>query len=139
MSSLDSYVLEPSGKRDYLQNYGWHFSKKAYQYATRRMKKRVSPDSDKTDEVKPYTIGDVEDLLARAGVKINNDVGYDKVYLATMAKADYYGSSLTDENHLAQWIKDTIDDVDGGKEKVFRHWYSDMIEKGEPIIWEELL
>lgn len=33
----------------------------------------------------------------------------------------------------------SLDDVDGTEEKTMRHWYSDMIEKGMSIPWEELI
>lgn len=131
--------MEPSGKREYLQNYGWHFSKKACMYATRNLKKRVSPDSEKTEVVKPYTYDQVEDLFTKFGIKLQNDSGYDKVYIASKAKANCLGSSLPDEQHLIMYTRDFLDDVDGGSERAFRHWYSDMIEKGVPIMWEDLI
>nr|DAT58649.1 MAG TPA: hypothetical protein [Crassvirales sp.] len=44
---------------------------------------------------------------------INNDNPYDAVFAANMCKADYLGSSITDEKHLCLYVKDVIDDVDG--------------------------
>lgn len=135
--SLDSFILEPSGKREYLQNWGYHFSKKAYQYAVSLMRKKGA--DGKLVEVKPYTQDEVDDLLKRNNVKLTNCKGYDAAYLASMIKADYWGSSIEDEAHLAKHVKDVIDDVDGTDEIVFMDWYFKMIKKGIPIMWEEIL
>lgn len=81
----------------------------------------------------------MDELLKRYGVTLKNDNGYDKVYVAAMCKADYYGSAVPDEAHMAFYIKNFLDDVDGTDEKTMRHWYSDMIEKGQSIPWEELI
>ena len=64
---------------------------------------------------------------------------YDYVFVATMCKADYLGSSIKDENHLALYVKDTIDDVDASNETTFRRWLATMIGNGMPIDWDELL
>lgn len=90
-------------------------------------------------EVKPKTQDEVDDMLRRLGIKIKNNKGYDCAYLASMVMADMWGSSIEDEIHMAKYIKDVLDDPDGGEEKAFRHWYSDMIEKGIPILWEEIM
>ena len=58
---------------------------------------------------------------------------YDYVYVVTMCKADYLGSSIKDENHLTLYIKDTIDDVDTSNETTFRRWLATMIGNGIPI------
>lgn len=137
MASLDSYINEPSGKRDYLMNYGYHFSKKAYQWAVSMMKKKDA--NGKLTDIQPKTMDEVDDMLRKNNVKLKNNKGYDAAYLASLVMADMWGSSIEDEAHLAKYLKDTLDDVDGGEEKVFRHWYSDMIEKGIPILWEEIM
>ena len=71
--------------------------------------------------------------------KIANKIMYDYVYVATMCKADYLGSSIKDENHLALYIKDTIDDVDASNETTFRRWLATMIGNGIPIDWDEII
>lgn len=64
---------------------------------------------------------------------------YDYVYVAIMCKADYLGSSIKDENHLALYIKNTIDDVDASNETTFRRWLATMIGNGIPIDWDEII
>jgi len=56
-----------------------------------------------------------------------------------MCKADFYGSSIIDEKHLALYIKDVIDDVDGYDGIVFNRWYADMCKQGIAIPWEDMI
>lgn len=131
------YIKRPEEMISYYGNNGWHFSKKAFQFAVSKMRKK-SPNGDE-EKVKPYTMEEVDDILTRNNVNLRNDNGYDKVYVATMIRADYWGSSISDEQHLAKHIKDVLDDPDGGEEKVFRHWISDMSEKSVSIPWIDIL
>lgn len=71
-------------------------------------------------------------------VKLKNKVMYDYVFAATMCKADYLGNSITDEEHLAKYVKDTVDDVDASDETTFRRWVATMIGNGSPIDWYEI-
>jgi len=68
-----------------------------------------------------------------------NDVTYDEVYLANMAKADFLGSSIADEAHLAKFIRDNIMDPDGYEGMVFTRFYADCIGKGRAIHWEDVI
>lgn len=71
----------------------------------------------------------------QTAMKSNNP--YDAVFAANMCKADYLGSSITDEKHLCLYVKDVIDDVDGYDGIVFNHWYADMCRKGVQVDWYE--
>lgn len=137
MKSLDLYIPRPEEMTAYLARHGWHFSKKAFTYATDRMRKKNS--DGKEEKVKPMSYDEVEELLKKHGVTLKNDNGYDKAYVASMKKADCYGSSLSDEQHLALAIKDYLDDSDGYDEKAMRHWYCDMVALGISIPWDELI
>ena len=59
-------------------------------------------------------------ILTTHNVYVSNKIMYDYVFVATMCKADYLGSSIKDENYLALYVKDTIDDVDASNETTFR-------------------
>ena len=61
------------------------------------------------------------------------------VYVANMAKADYYKSSIIDESHLALFLKDYIDDPDGYDGLPFTRFYADCIGSGTPIMWDDML
>lgn len=78
-------------------------------------------------------------MLATHNVKIKNNRLYDATYVANMCKADYYGSSITSEEHLAKYIKDTLDDPDGIEGLTFNRWIADMKWLGVPIPWEEFI
>ena len=79
--------------------------------------------------------GDVsfDSLLKRTNVTLNNKFGYDYVFAANMCKADYLGSSIPDEQHVALFIKDYVDDKDGYPELPFTRFYADCIGSGTPI------
>ena len=87
----------------------------------------------------PYTKEAVENLLKANGIKLDNEIGYDAVYVANMAKADFWGSSISDDTHLAKFIKDYLDDPDGYDGIVFTRFYADCIGSGTPIMWEAML
>ena len=136
MQRLDMYDKLPSGMKEYLSAYGWHFSKKMCEWAVGNMKVEKNGKKEKLEAMKK---DEVEELLKKFGVKLENDKGYDCVYVANMAKADYFKSSITDEAHLALFIKDYIDDVDAYPGMPFTRFYADCIGSGTPILWEEAL
>lgn len=129
---LDTYDMIPPDMRAYLANYGWHFSKKAYEYAASMMR-------NKEGRVKPYTKEEVAALLESYGIQLRDGVNYDAVYVATMCKADYLNSSVPDEAHLAIFVRDTIEDEDAADGVTMRRWYASMVGAGEPVYWDELL
>lgn len=136
MQRLDTYDKLPSGMRDYLSAYGWHFSKKMCEWAVGNMKVEKNGKKEKLEAMKK---DEVEELLKKFGVKLEHDKGYDCVYVANMAKNDFYKSSIADEAHLALFIKDYIDDVDAYPGMPFTRFYADCIGSGTPILWEQML
>lgn len=135
---LDVYDDRPSEMRAYLRNYGFSFSKRACEEAVKRMK-RHNPTTGKMERIEPLYKEQVENLLSKYGLELEYNVGYDFCYVANMARADYYKSALPDEQHLALFIKNFIDDPDMPGGNAFRHWLVDMDKKGEPIPWEDML
>lgn len=135
---LDTYDKLPSGMGEYLSTYGWHFSKKMCDWAVSRMKVK-DPATGKEKRIEPLTKEYVEEMLKKYGVKIENDKGYDCVYAANMAKADYYKSSITDEQHLAMFVKDYLDDVDSYDGLPLTRFMADCIGSGTPVIWSDML
>lgn len=133
---LDTYDYKPKAQKDYLGNYGWHFNKKACSIAVGMMKKKEGNSETRLD---PWTKEQVDEMLRKYGITIENDNGYDKVYVANMCKADYYKRSVPDEQHAAMFIKDMLDDVDGADGDVMRCWYAKMVGKGIAIEWEDFL
>lgn len=133
MNRLDIYEDLPQGQRKYLQNYGWHFSKALAEDAVSRMRDRNGA------HIKPLGKEEVEDLLLKAGVELKNDELYDKVYVANMAVADYYGSSITDMAHVALFVKDYLDDPDGSPTRALDEYCGRCIGSGRAIQWADMI
>lgn len=130
---LDDREEFPIGLEKYLSMYGWHFSKKLCNFAVSNMRK------DSGEKIAPITKEALDLLLAKNGVELDNKFGYDYVFVANMCKADYLGSSVPDDAHLAKFVKDYCDDPDGYSELPMTRFYADTIGKGIPIIWEDML
>lgn len=118
---------------EYVDQFGCHFNKKLYDWAVSMM------DARGGGKVKPMEKTTVEEKIKSFGISIERDKGYDVPYVWAMATADYMGSSIPDENRLARFVKDYLDDPDGTDTKAFDHFVVDCRAKGEPIFWDEML
>lgn len=79
------------------------------------------------------TFGQPQEMVVDIVAKVNNqDVTY-------MCKADYLGSSISDDQHLVLFIKDYVDDKDGYSELPFTRFYADCVGTGTPIDWEDMI
>ena len=132
--SLDNFDVYPEAMVNYLRYNGRHFNRKLFEFATSLMK----TGKDK-QPLKVITKKELDEMLKVYGVKLDNSVLYDYVYVANMCKADFLGSSISDEGHLCKYVKDVIDDVDAYDGVVFNRWYADMCRSGVPIDWEDML
>lgn len=133
MERLDYYDIRPAGMDAYMSNYGRHISKPMYLWAVSMMRDR---DGRK---LKPMEKSEVKDMLRSYGVSLENDKGYDAAYVLMMGKADYYGSSISDDAHLALFVKDYLDDKDGSPTRAFDELYVKTIALGIPMDWEEMI
>lgn len=121
---------------NYMRYNGPHFSKKLCEFAVSKMLKEKD---GKLVPIQAITKADLDSLLTSYKVKIENNQLYDYLYVANMCKADFLGSSITDDEHFLKYIKDVIDDPDAYDGIVFNRWYADMSYKGIAIPWEEVL
>lgn len=135
---LDIYDERPQEMKAYLSNFGWNFNKKMCDFAVSLMKK-VNPATGKKEYIDPISKEKVDELLAKYGVKLNNNILYNYVYIANQGKADLLKSSVPDEQHLALYIKDMVDDPDAPDGMIMSMWYAKMIRAGEPIEWDDML
>ena len=135
---LDVYDIQPRPMMKYKANNGWHFNECAAKYAVSLMMKK-NPVNGKTEPIEPMPAKQVDEILAKHAVKLEHSVGCDYVYVANMCKADYLGSSIIDEKHMALYIKDVIDDVDATDGTVMRQWYAKMVADGQPVPWAYFL
>ena len=129
---MNEYYNAPD-KVAYLGENGWHFNKKAYEYAVQFLK-------DKSDKpIKPMNKEEVDELLKKYGFTLQKNKGWDYVYVANMAKSDMDGSPLSDEKSIASYIKVVIDDADAADGEIMGCWYTKMLFRHIPVDWGMLL
>ena len=131
-AALDMYEDLPKDMRTYLMHNGWHFNKSLCNFAISLMKKQGK-------RLDPISKENVDKLLEQYKIQLDNNVGYDYVFVANMCKADYVGSSITDDKHVALYIKDTIDDEDAADGTTMRRWYATMVANGVMVDWDDSL
>ena len=118
---------------EYTDQFGMHFNKKLYEWAVSMMADRNG------NNVQPRTKDQITENLRAYGVTLDNAKGYDAAYVYQMARADYFGSSIPDDAHLAMYVKDFLEDPDGSETKAFDHFVVDCRAKGEPIFWDSMM
>ena len=128
----------PEDAYRYLGNYGFHFNKKACEFAVSMMSKRDA-GTEKSVPQDMVSKEDVDAMLVKHGINLDNDCMYDATYVANMLMSDMYKSALPDEQHLALGIKDLIDDIDQRDGYLFVRWYSNVLYNGNPIDWSTLV
>lgn len=126
------YIQTPA-KEMYIAENGWHFNQAACEYAVQYLK-----GMDKKP-IKPYSKEEVDELLKKNGVVLENNKGFDYVYVANMAKSDMDGSPLSDDRSIASYVKIVIDDVDAAEGEVMGCWYTKMIFRRNPVDWMTFL
>lgn len=126
-------MYQTPAKEMYLAEMGWHFNEKACKYAVKYLKDR----SGKT--INPYSKEEVDELLKRQNVTLENNKGWDYVYVASMAKSDMDGSPLADDKSIANYVKIVIDDADAADGEVMACWYVKMIFRHIPVDWAMFL
>lgn len=135
---LQDYDIIPKEMRAYLRNNGRHFNRKACEWAVKNMRKWNS-NTNSSEKIEMKLKDEIDELLKTHGITLSKNKGYDYVYVANMCKADFYGSTIEDERHMALYIKCVIDDADAVGGMVFNRWLADCDTKGIAIDWEELL
>lgn len=127
----------PEAMLIYLRHNGPHFNRKLCEFAVSKM--TVRDNSGKETRLQPYSRENIDSLLRAHNISIKNNQLYDFVYVANMCKADFLGSSIINEQYLALYVKDVIDDIDAPDGLIFNRWYADMSYMGIAIDWEEML
>lgn len=130
---FDLYDDIPEGMKLYLRHYGRHFNTKMYEFAVSGMRKSNG------EKLQPLTKERYNTILKQANITLENDVMCDGMYVMSMALSDFYGTSLLNEQQLAKFVKDYVDDNDQVDGFIFNRFYADCVLKGCPIDWEEML
>lgn len=135
-TDLTQYDIKPEAMVNYLRYNGPHLNKKLCDFAVSKMQKKVGSSLRK---ITPLTKEQVDKILSANNTLLENNQLYDYIYVANMCKADFLGSSIQDDLHMAKYIKDVIDDDDAYDGIVFNRWYADMCRKGIAINWEDMI
>lgn len=135
---LQEYDIIPREMRAYLRNNGRHFNKKACEWAVNNMRK-YNESTRRLERIEPLDKTSVDELLKNNGITLDDARGYDYVYVANMCKADFYGTAIEDERHMALYIKCVVDDADAVGGMIFNRWLADLDTKGIAVDWEELI
>ena len=136
-NSLMNYCL-PEDLEQYMSYYGLHFSRKLCDFAIGRMRKKDKVSGNMV-KITPMTVSELKNILEENKVEIDESDIYDALYLAGMVKADYWGSSIEDEEHMAKYIKDVLCDPDGYSGVVFCRFIGDCNATGTVIHWDMML
>jgi hypothetical protein len=130
---FDDYDYMPRDLREYLSFNGRHFSKPLYEWAVKMMETRTG------EKVRPVEKSAFDEKMRSNNITLKNDKGFDGPYVWCMGTADYLGSSVPDEMHLAKFVSDYCDDPDGSKTRAFDEFYAKTMALGIPIDWSSML
>ena len=127
------YDNRQTDKEIYIAENGWHFNKKACDYAVQYLTGKDGKP------IKPLSKEDVDAMLTKYGMRLEKNKGWDYVYAANMAKSDMEGSPLSDEKSQAMYVKILIDDPDAADGEIMACWYVKMLFRHEPVDWGAFL
>ena len=120
-------------KEAYLAENGWHFTKKACDYAVQFLRGKDGKP------IKTMSKEDVDAMLAKYGVKLEKNKGWDYVYVANMAKSDMDTGSQPDEKGIVMYVRMLIDDPDAADGEIMACWYTKMLFRHLPVDWGAFL
>ena len=135
---LDSWDILPEGMTTYLKHYGRHFNQKMYEFAVSTMYK-VNRATKAKEKMTPITKEYYNNTLKRFNIVLENDTLCDGMFVMSMGMSDFLGSSLPNDQFLAMFVKDYVDDVDKPDGFIFNRFYSDCVLSGIPIEWDDML
>ena len=127
----------PEDMKTYLSYYGMNFSKKLYEFAVNNMRRETPTGT--LEKVKPMSVDELKSLLEKHKIEIENNDIYNSLYIAAMVRADFWGSSIEDDEHLAKYVEDVICDVDAVEGQVLARYLADCTVKGVIINWNEMI
>ena len=104
---MTQFDKKPEGMINYLRYNGPHFNEKLCDFAVSKMAKK---SNGREVPITPFTKKEVDTMLGNYGITLENNNLRDYVDVANMCKADFLGSSIEDNLHVARYIKDVIDD-----------------------------
>lgn len=81
----------------------------------------------------------VMSILEKYKIDLDTSHPYDIYYVANMGYHDFYKSSIKDDEHLALFIQDYLEDEDGYEGIALCRWLVDMKHKSIEIDWNNMI
>lgn len=117
-----------------MSSHGRHFSKAMLDWAVGMMTDRNGNKRNPIDRKK------FDSMMESYGITLDRTEGYyDGIYVWSMAMSDYFGSSIKDEQHIALFVKDYIDDIDGNPTRAFDEFMINCTAKGIDVPWQDMI
>lgn len=138
MANIMMNYMIPEDMEQYLSYYGCHFNKLLCEFAISKMR-RDDKATGVLTKITPVTMEELKTMLEKYKVSIDTNEQYDALYLANMVKADFWGSSIEDEEHMVRYIEDVLCDPDGYEGLVFNRFLADCSGKGCIIFWDSMI
>lgn len=135
---LFEFSLMPIEQQVYVARTGYHFDRKLYEYAASLMR-RMNKQTQREEKVPVYTKVEVDSILRKYGIEVENKGNYDYVYIAQKCRADNFGGSIPDEHRLALYVKEICDDIDAPDGLIYREWVMRMATAGESVDWDQFI
>ena len=136
-NSLMNYLI-PEDMQQYLSYYGYHFNKKLCDFAVGKMMKEDKA-TGAMKHITPMSLEELKSLLEKHKITVDTNEIYDALFAANMCKADYLGSSVPDEEHLAKYVEDVLCDPDAVEGQTFARFLADCSIQGCVIFWDLML
>lgn len=121
----------------YQDKYHGLFSRKLAEWAISRMEIKDTA-SRQMKRIVPRSLDDVQEILVKNDIEIQDEFIYTGWYLFMMAMADY-PKTLTTDAQRAMFANETINDPDGCPENVLDCFVAKMRNANVPIYWEKYL
>ena len=128
------YISESEAQ--YMDANQGHFSKALAQWAISRM--RTKGEGRRLVKINAVPLDETETILREHGIEVKEESIYDAWYLYNMCLADYK-RSLPDNNAIAMFIDETINDPDCDPKAVLACWRAKMDVMRVPIHWERYM
>lgn len=126
-------LLNAPGFIRYITKYGWHFTDKLAEYASKMML-----NSDKSNHV--WNCKTLAKEYLSLNLNVPKDITWgDLTYTANMAYADFYPNICSTEKDCIMYASLVANDVDGYPGMIFHRWIADIIGKQILINWEEFI
>lgn len=126
-------VMEHEDFREYANTHGYHFTDKAADYATKKMKNANGTEHNWTTQQVRTAFKDGN--MSKPDGMTCGDVAY----IANYAYAKFFPTLLKTETDCLKYANILVNDADVYNEVAFMMWISDLIGKGIKVEWSNIM